>query len=84
MRHKGIIICGLVLSLLIPSNACYAAVRPDYTGWAKTSSGERRYYSDGVRLKGVHLIGKTLCAFDSRGILISQRKYPAASSIYFF
>ncbi|MBQ9209851.1 MAG: hypothetical protein IJ149_09795 [Oscillospiraceae bacterium] len=82
MRHKGIIICGLVLSLLIPSNACYAAVRPDYTGWAKTSSGERRYYSDGVRLKGVHLIGKTLCTFDSGGILISQRKYPAASIPY--
>ena len=82
MRHKGIIICELVLSLLIPSNACYAAVRPDYTGWAKTSSGERRYYSDGVRLKGVHLIGKTLCTFDSKGVLVYKRKYPYVSIPY--
>jgi hypothetical protein len=61
---------------------CYAAVGPDYTGWAKTSSGERRYYSDGVRLKGVHLIGKTLCTFDSKGVLVYKRKYPYVSIPY--
>jgi hypothetical protein len=44
-----------------------------YTGWTKTASGKRYYYSDGVRLTGVQVMKGFAYVFDGDGRYMSRR-----------
>jgi hypothetical protein len=44
-----------------------------YTGWTKTAAGKQYYYSDGVRLTGVHVMDGFACVFDYSGEYIGRR-----------
>jgi hypothetical protein len=44
-----------------------------YTGWTKTASGKQYYYSDGVRLTGVHVMDGFACVFDYSGEYMGKR-----------
>jgi hypothetical protein len=81
-----VIIFGLILGCALPAFAATLKTadgikylvaengeQSPYTGWTKTASGKRYYYSDGVRLTGVQVMEGFAHVFDYSGEYMGRR-----------